>query len=127
MGGRDLPVDHDAFDEVVAAWTRTQNAADVVAALRNIPAELVTKPEGMYDLPGLDARGFYEEFDHVVTGRHRYPGWPLRISPGPEHHHRFIAPTLGQHNDEVLGGLGLSSDDLNTLRRNHVIGERPMS
>ena len=114
MGRPDLPGDHDAFDEAVAAWTRNQKPADVVAALRerDIPAEEVTTAEHMYDLPGLDVRGFYEEFDHAVTGRHRYPGWPLRITPGPARHHRFGAPTLGQHNDEILGGLGLSSDDL---------------
>jgi crotonobetainyl-CoA:carnitine CoA-transferase CaiB-like acyl-CoA transferase len=126
MGTHDLPADHDGFDDAVAAWTRNRSAANVVAALDGIPVEWVTKPEAMYDLPGLDVRGFYEEFDHAVTGRHRYPGWPLRISPGPEHHHRFIAPTLGQHNDEVLGGLGLSSEELATLRSDRVIGERPM-
>ena len=53
------------------------------------------------ELPGLDARGFYEEFDSL-TGRHRYPGWPLRINPGPARHHRFAAPTLGRHNDEAF-------------------------
>jgi crotonobetainyl-CoA:carnitine CoA-transferase CaiB-like acyl-CoA transferase len=128
MGRADLPGDHDAFDVAVAAWTRDRTAADVVAALEQcgIPAEEVSKPERMYDLPGLDVRGFYEAFDHPVTGRHRYPGWPLRITPGPDRHHRLSAPTLGQHNDEILGGLGLSGDDLAALRRDQVIGERPM-
>jgi len=128
LGVAGLPDDHDAFDEAVAAWTRTQAGSKVVAALqeRNIAAEVVTTPDDMYELPGLDARGFYEEFDHPVTGSHRYPGWPMRLVPGPTRHHRFAAPTLGQHNDEVLGGLGLSGDDLNALRRDRVIGERPM-
>jgi crotonobetainyl-CoA:carnitine CoA-transferase CaiB-like acyl-CoA transferase len=129
IGVTGLPIDdHDVFDDVVADWTRTQGAADIVAALREraVPAEVLTRPEHMYELPGLDTRGFYEEFDHGVTGRHRYPGWPLRITPGPARHHRFTAPTLGQHNDEVLAGLGLSGDDLDALRRDRVIGERPM-
>jgi crotonobetainyl-CoA:carnitine CoA-transferase CaiB-like acyl-CoA transferase len=81
----------------------------------------------MYELPGLDARGFYECFEHPVTGHHRYPGWPFRITPGPVRHHRFAPPTLGQHNDEILGGLGLSRDELDALRRDRVIGERVMS
>jgi crotonobetainyl-CoA:carnitine CoA-transferase CaiB-like acyl-CoA transferase len=130
MARPDLPADdHDAFDEAVAVWTRTQSAANVVAALRehNIPAEEVTRPERMYELPGLDARGFYEDFEHAVTGHHRYPGWPFRITPGPARHHRFAPPTLGQHNDEILGGLGLSRDELDALRRDHVIGERVMN
>ncbi|MGB7145504.1 MAG: CoA transferase [Mycobacterium sp.] len=120
---------HDVFDGVVAAWTRTRATADIVAALRerNIPVEEVIAPEQMYDLPGLDARGYYEDFEHAVTGRHRYPGWPFRITPGPARHHRFAPPTLGQHNDEILGGLGLSRYELDALRRDRVIGERVMS
>jgi crotonobetainyl-CoA:carnitine CoA-transferase CaiB-like acyl-CoA transferase len=126
----DLPADdHDAFDEAVAAWTRTGSATNVVAALRehSIPAERVTRPEWMYELPGLDTRGFYEDFEHAVTGCHRYPGWPFRITPGPARHHRFAPPTLGQHNDAILGALGLSRDQLDALRRDQVIGERVMS
>jgi len=117
---------HDVFDQVVAAWTRTQSSANIVAALRehNIPVEEVVAPERMYDLPGLDSRGYYEDFEHAITGRHRYPGWPFRITPGPARHHRFAPPTLGQHNDEILSGLGLSRDELVALRRDRVIGER---
>ncbi len=118
--------DHDVFDEVVAAWTRMRSPANIVAVLRErgIPVEEVVTSEQMYDLPGLDGRGFYEDLHHAVTGRHRYPGWPLRITPGPVRHHRCAPPTLGQHNDEILGGLGLSRDELASLRRERVIGER---
>jgi crotonobetainyl-CoA:carnitine CoA-transferase CaiB-like acyl-CoA transferase len=116
---------HDAFDQVVAAWTKTQSPANIVAALqeRDLPAEEVIKPEGMYDVPQLDARAYYEDYQRPITGRHRYPGWPFRITPGPVRHHRFAAPTLGQHNDEILRGLGLSGDELAALRRERVIGE----
>jgi crotonobetainyl-CoA:carnitine CoA-transferase CaiB-like acyl-CoA transferase len=119
---------HDAFDRVVAAWTSTQSSANIVAALQkyDIPAEEVVTSDRMYDLPGLAARGYYEDFEHSVTGHHRYPGWPFRITPGPARHHRFAPPTLGQHNDEILGGLGLSRDELAALRRDRVIGERVM-
>jgi crotonobetainyl-CoA:carnitine CoA-transferase CaiB-like acyl-CoA transferase len=122
-------VDHDVFDETVAAWTRTRSPASIVAALleRGVPVEELVTPEQMYDLPGLADRGFYEDFRHPVTGQHRYPGWPMRLTPGPARHHRFAPPTLGQHNDEILGGLGLSGDELAALRRDRVIGDRVMS
>jgi crotonobetainyl-CoA:carnitine CoA-transferase CaiB-like acyl-CoA transferase len=58
----------------------------------------------MYDLPQLDARGYYEEVEHPITGPHRYP-------------------TLGQHNVEVLRELGLTDDEIEVLRTHHVIGE----
>jgi crotonobetainyl-CoA:carnitine CoA-transferase CaiB-like acyl-CoA transferase len=130
MGEPGLPKDdHDAFDQVVAAWTQAHSSANIVAALRErrIPVEEVIKPEQMYDVPQLDARGYYEEFEHAITGSHRYPGWPLRITPGPARHHRLAPPTLGQHNDEVLRGLGISDDELAALRRQRVIGERVLS
>jgi crotonobetainyl-CoA:carnitine CoA-transferase CaiB-like acyl-CoA transferase len=122
----DRAVAPDLFDDVVAAWTQTQNAANIVAALRerDVPAEELTTPERMYSVPELEARGYYEDFEHAVTGRHRYPGWPFRITPGPTRHHRFAPPTLGQHNGEILGGLGLSGDELAVLRRDRIIGER---
>jgi crotonobetainyl-CoA:carnitine CoA-transferase CaiB-like acyl-CoA transferase len=120
---------HHAFDQAVAAWTKTQSPANIVAALqeRDIPAEEVVKPEGMYDVPQLDARRYYEDYQRPITGRHRYPGWPFRITPGPARHHRFAPPTLGQHNDEILSGLGLSHDELAALRHDRIIGDRVMS
>ncbi|OBF48564.1 acyl-CoA hydratase [Mycobacterium sp. 852002-50816_SCH5313054-b] len=125
----DPEVDHDAFDEMVAAWTRTQAPEAVVGTLaaQGIPAERVITGDRMYDIAQLDARGFYEEFVHPVTGSHRYPGWPFRIAPGPARHHRSAPPTLGQHNDEILRGLGLSADELAALRAERVIGERPLN
>ncbi len=119
-------LDHDIFDELVAAWTRTQTAAAVVEKLRaqGVPAERLATGDRMYEFAQLDARRFYEEFEHPVTGTRRYPGWPFRITPGPPSHHRTGAPTLGRHNEEILRGLGLSDDDLAALREQRVIGER---
>jgi crotonobetainyl-CoA:carnitine CoA-transferase CaiB-like acyl-CoA transferase len=122
----DGAVDHDVFDEMVAGWTRTQSPETILETLRvqGIPAERVIAGDQMYDIPQLDGRGFYEEFERPISGAHRYPGWPFRITPGPTRHHRTPAPTLGQHNDEILCGLGLSADELAALREQRVIGER---
>ncbi|OBI34810.1 CaiB/BaiF CoA transferase family protein [Mycobacterium colombiense] len=129
----DQPIDHDVFDELVAAWTRTQTAAAIVDTLQRqgIAAERVMTGDQMYDpeLIGaqLDARGYYEELEHRITGPHRYPGWPFRITPGPRRHHRTAPPTLGQHNDEVLRELGLSEAEVADLRHRLVIGERVLN
>jgi crotonobetainyl-CoA:carnitine CoA-transferase CaiB-like acyl-CoA transferase len=120
---------HDQFDVEVADWTRTQTAVEIINALsaRHVPAEQVMTPDRMYDIAQLDARGYYEELDHPVSGAHRYPGWPFRMTPGPSRHHRFAPPTLGQHNDEILRGLGLTDDELDELRARHVIGETALN
>lgn len=117
---------HDVFDEVVAGWTRTQPPDQIVETLRarNIPVEQLLTPDQMYAVSQLDARRYYEELHHPITGTHRYPGWPFRITPGPLRHHRCAPPTLGQHNDEILRDLGLSHDELVALRDERVIGER---
>ncbi len=116
---------HDAVDGLVSEWTRAKTAAEIVDALRTrrIPvAELLTS-DRMYDVPQLDSRGYYEEFEHPITGRHRYPGWPFRITPGPSRHHRLPPPTLGQHNDEILRTLRLTNVEIAALRDQRVIGE----
>jgi crotonobetainyl-CoA:carnitine CoA-transferase CaiB-like acyl-CoA transferase len=125
----DQKADHDVFDEIVAGWTRTQSPAAIVETLQahDIPAEQVITGDQMYDIPQLDARGYYEELEHPVTGPHRYPGWPFRITPGPDRHHRTAPPTLGQHNHEILRGLGLSDDDIAALRDQRVIGDRVLN
>lgn len=117
----------------MAACFGTQAAADVVETLcaQGIPAEQVISGDQMYDgdLSGaqLDAHGYYQELAHPVTGPHRHPGRPFRITPGPARHHRAAPPTLGQHNDEVLGELGLSADEVANLRAERVIVERPLN
>ncbi|MGV0605827.1 CaiB/BaiF CoA transferase family protein [Mycolicibacterium sp. XJ1904] len=117
---------HDEFDEVIAECAGTRQADDFAEALlqRGVPAQRLMTADRMYDIDQLDARGFYEDLDHRIAGRQRYPGWPFRITPGPSRHHRTPSPTLGQHNDEVLGELGLTGEEISALRHRRVIGER---
>lgn len=117
---------HDAFDAALAQWTARQTSDEAADSLRRrgVPAERLLTADRMYEVDQLDARGFYEELDHPLSGRQRYPGWPFRITPGPTRHHRSPSPMLGQHNDEVLGALGLSDDEIAKLRADQVIGDR---
>ena len=117
---------HDAFDEVLMQWTATQHPDEAADALRRrgVPAERLLTGDRMYDVDQLDARGFYEDLEHPLAGRQRFPGWPFRITPGPVRHHRTTSPTLGQHNSEVLAALGLTDDDVVALREQKVIGNR---
>ena len=117
----------DAIDRGLRTWTAELDASEVVERLRaqGVPAAQVLTTPRMYGEPQLEARGFYQTLDHPVTGKRRYPVWPMRFSFAPGDVHPSGAPTLGQHNEEVLGGeLGLSGEELERLRREGVIGER---
>ncbi len=120
---------HDEIDKHVGAWTGKHGADEIAAVLqfRGVPAARLLTNDRMYDEPHLHARGFYTTFDHPITGPRRYPGWPLRFTPGPAHHHLRPPPTLGRHNAEILSEeLGLSSPEIDALRTRNVIGERPL-
>ncbi|MDX1886591.1 CoA transferase [Mycolicibacterium sp. 120270] len=119
-------VNHDALDEVLAAFTSARGPDEAADELRRrgVPAERLMKGDRMYEIDQLDARGFYVDLEHRLSGRQRFPGWPFRITPGPTRHHRTPSPTLGQHNDEVLRSLGLSDNEIESLRTQQVIGER---
>ena len=50
--------------------------------------------------PQLNARAFFDEVDDPSLGRLKVPGAPLKMSATPWQSRP--APTLGQHNDEIL-------------------------
>jgi crotonobetainyl-CoA:carnitine CoA-transferase CaiB-like acyl-CoA transferase len=90
-----------------------------------VPAAVVRLPTVADRNDHLDARGFYETHEHPTLGPVRYPVLPTRFSSWTGPVHARPAPTLGQHNDEVLEELGLSASERAGLRERRVIGERP--
>jgi crotonobetainyl-CoA:carnitine CoA-transferase CaiB-like acyl-CoA transferase len=90
-----------------------------------VPVEAVVNAYDADKDEQMNGRGFWEPVEHPIVGELRYPGWPMRITPGPERWYRGPAPLLGQHNDEVLGELGVTGEELDALRAAGVIGDRP--
>jgi crotonobetainyl-CoA:carnitine CoA-transferase CaiB-like acyl-CoA transferase len=112
-----------------AAWCASLSKEDAAAQLvaQGIAASPVVPGHLALDDPQLRARGFFEPLDHPLVGRHEYPTFPMRFSAGPHTWWRGPAPTLGQHNDEVLRELGLDAAALAALRDQHVIGDTPLA
>jgi len=119
---------HDAIDTELRTWLAPQQRDDAVERLvaAGIPAHAVINAHELMPNPQLEHRRFFQVLEHPYVGRKRYQGLPVRFSAlGPDWH-RSPPPTLGQHNTEVLGGeLGLSAAELDRLRQDRVIGERP--
>lgn len=123
-----LTADRRAADDELAAWAAAQELDDAVEALvaAGIPAGAARDPRSIATHPQLQARGFFERLDHPVIGEHAFAGLPFRYASVD----RWLtrpAPTMGQHDAEVLGGeLGLTDDELAALAEAGVIGDRPV-
>lgn len=102
--------DHDRIDAELTRWTSRRGKFEAMAALqhRGIAAMAVLTNADLVDGPQLAARGFIATIDSADAGPQRLPGSPLHFSTrtipmGP-------APTLGEHNADIVGGL-LGYDD----------------
>jgi crotonobetainyl-CoA:carnitine CoA-transferase CaiB-like acyl-CoA transferase len=122
-GVGDRAAAHDAIDAELAQWFGEQNA-DAVAELLSaagVPAEVVLPAVYVVDNPQIQHRRLYEDEDHPVTGTHPIPGLPFRFTH-VDRWARRPSPTIGEHNDEVLGEVA-SPEELEALRAKGVIGE----
>jgi crotonobetainyl-CoA:carnitine CoA-transferase CaiB-like acyl-CoA transferase len=117
----------DRIDAAVGAWAAGTTLDDAVAALvaAGVPAAPGTDGRWASTHPQMRARGFFEDIDHPVAGIHATPTLPFRYR-SVDRWARRPAPTLGQHNHEILGGgLGRSADELAALEAGGVIGTWP--
>ncbi|MEM1179806.1 MAG: CaiB/BaiF CoA-transferase family protein [Acidobacteriota bacterium] len=112
----------DEIDRALAAWTGGLPAAEVLRLLRSasVPAGPIYSVADMVEDPQYQARGLFEE--HNVNGEPlRIPALMPKLTATPGHT-EWTGPRLGAHNDDVLGGLlGLSAEELETLRRDGII------
>ncbi|MBU3701437.1 MAG: CoA transferase [Acidimicrobiia bacterium] len=119
---------HDRLDELLRVWASDRSLDDALEQLvaAGVPAARLADPRVVHAHPHFIARGFFEETPHPVVGSLPLPGMPFRMTGRG----RWIdapAPTMGQHNAEVLGGmLGLSDDEMARLTEAGVIGDRPV-
>jgi len=89
-----------------------------------VPAAPAVDPRRTSLHPQFAARGFYETVTHPVVGDVATPMLPYRFGH-VQHWLRKPAPTVGQHNEEILSCLGCSAADLDELTSTGVIGTKP--
>lgn len=131
IGRHDLDggADRVQLCEAVAAWSRTMDRFQAEQTLQSVgvPAAAVLRPDidQIVDVQ-LWARGALREADFHGHGRYPYPAGPWRFADTEPI--RFApAPKLGEHNNEILGGLlGLSDAEIEELAAEQVIGTAPL-
>jgi crotonobetainyl-CoA:carnitine CoA-transferase CaiB-like acyl-CoA transferase len=117
----------DLIDDQLAAHCQDRAVDDIVATLWNagVPVAKVMQPHRQTELEQLAFRDFFEELDHPVNGRAKLSTVPMRLSDGPVSFHTQPAPLLGQHNHEVLAGLGVIDAEIAELEADGIIGHTP--
>jgi crotonobetainyl-CoA:carnitine CoA-transferase CaiB-like acyl-CoA transferase len=119
---------HDDIDDVLSALTISRDRDELVALLTTVGVTCapVWPARCLDQLDQPRARGFVESVDRAVVGRHELWGMPVRpLERAGWVWHERPAPTIGEHNAEVLGGrLGCTEDELARLAASDVIGDR---
>ncbi|HSE47006.1 MAG TPA: CoA transferase [Gemmatimonadales bacterium] len=93
----------DALRPLIEAWLLEHTVEEVfdMAGEARLPFAPVSNIADLIDSPHLKARGFFVTTRHPVAGEVTMPGAPY-VLPDTPWSLRSPAPTLGQHNDEVL-------------------------
>jgi crotonobetainyl-CoA:carnitine CoA-transferase CaiB-like acyl-CoA transferase len=118
----------DRLDAAIAVWCAGRSAEAAMQALQaaGVAAGAVLSPLSVYRAPALHARGLIRMVERAHVGAHPLVMAPYRRDGAPPPVH-WPAPTMGQFNREVLGGvLGLSDAELARLTDAGVIGESPL-
>ena len=117
-------VEHrDELDGIVSEWTGTYDMKALIDLLdvEEVPVGPINSIADIFEDPQFAARGSMIEVDDPVMGKLKMPAIVPRMSSGlgkVEH----LAPSLGQHNDEVCSDfLGFSPEKLAALRDEGVI------
>jgi len=116
---RDVAARRDHAGElnaIVAEWMASQPKEELYhrAQAARMPFGYICDARDLIESPQYGARGYFQEIDHPLAGRHLYPGMPIHW--GHERWELHGAPLLGAHNAEVYGGLGVSGEELAVLR-----------
>ncbi|WP_439397502.1 CoA transferase [Bradyrhizobium sp. PMVTL-01] len=114
----------DRIEASIEAWTLTRDADEAMSELQTarIAAGVVRRPIDLLKDPHLASRAFLQESERAFLGSHPQPSMPIREGANP-YAIRTAAPTLGQHNREILSGvLGLSDAEIAQFENEGLIG-----
>jgi crotonobetainyl-CoA:carnitine CoA-transferase CaiB-like acyl-CoA transferase len=113
---------YDALFPFLQEWAAGWKVADLykTGQERRICLAPVNTMADLFASAHLKAREFFTQVSHQVAGTFTYPGAPFKPSEGGWAIRR-PAPLLGQHNNEVYSKLGLSTAELESLKKQRVI------
>ncbi|MEE8442616.1 MAG: CoA transferase [Dehalococcoidia bacterium] len=85
-----------------------------------VPCGRINRVSDALELDVVHARDMVQEIDHPKAGRMRTLGIPVKLSDSPGEI-QLPPPLLGEHTEEVLAGLGYSTDDIQRMRADGAV------
>jgi CoA:oxalate CoA-transferase len=114
--------------EIIQGWLTSFPSDDAIMARLNeyrVPCAPVLSAEEAINHPHLRQRGTVTRMHDQKLGEIDLPGFPLKFSAFPENL-ELEAPTLGQHNREILERyLGYPADRIAELQRSGALFSKP--
>jgi len=110
------------LDDAISVWTMSQPIDVVLQALETaeVPAGRIYSVADIVADPHYQARGMILDAELPGGAAVKMPGIVPKLSETPGSVN-WQGPTLGQHTDSVLDGLGLSADDIARLKTEGVV------
>ncbi len=122
LSTRERLVRGQELDQLLEPWLMSHDCDEIVELAQQLRMPFADVPTvaDLLESGHLKERGFFVELEHPEAGRLTQTGAPFEMSETPFQAGR--APTLGEHNAEVLtGDLGYEKDELGILRDRGVI------
>jgi len=106
------------LDDLIEAWTKTLPTAEVERLMieHSVPSGSIYRAPEMLADPHFAAREAIVTIDHPRFGEVKMQNSFPKMSGTPGSIRSIAPQTVGEHNDEVYGALGLSGDELATLK-----------
>ncbi len=103
-------------------WAKDKTVKEVLVTLMDAgaPVGIVQTAEEVYNCEHVKDRKMLLEIDEPVYGKKKLPRTPI-ITQGYEETPTSPPPQLGEHNEEILGQLGYTREQIDELRSKGVI------
>jgi crotonobetainyl-CoA:carnitine CoA-transferase CaiB-like acyl-CoA transferase len=110
------------IDAAIQAWCDTQNIGDALEIMKaaDVPVSKIYSVKDMLSDPQFLARRMFEQHAFADGTPVKLPAITPKLSETPGET-KWLGPALGQHNDEVLRGLGYDEAAIAMLRSERVI------
>ena len=105
------------LDDIIEAWTKTLSTAEVERLMieHSVPSGSIYRAPEMLADPHFAAREAIVTIDHPRFGEVKMQNSFPKMSGTPGSIRSIAPQTVGEHNAEVYGALGLSADELAAL------------